>query len=56
MLLTAVLEEVRDMMIRYFTEKKSLPAKPDGNWRVIPAAAAAILSGDASAEVRGQDK
>jgi 2',3'-cyclic-nucleotide 2'-phosphodiesterase/3'-nucleotidase len=32
-------EEVREMMVRYFTEKGSLPAQADENWRVEPAAA-----------------
>jgi hypothetical protein len=32
-------EEVREMMVRYFTEKGSLPAQADGNWRVEPEAA-----------------
>ncbi|BDC51234.1 5'-nucleotidase [Bryobacterales bacterium F-183] len=45
-------EEIRDLMIRYFAERKSLPAKPDGNWRVVPAAAAATLERDAIAETR----
>jgi 2',3'-cyclic-nucleotide 2'-phosphodiesterase/3'-nucleotidase len=32
-------EEIRDMMIRYYTEKGELPTAPDGNWRVLPEAA-----------------
>ncbi len=29
-------EEIRDMVIRFYTEKGELPAAPDGNWRVLP--------------------
>jgi 2',3'-cyclic-nucleotide 2'-phosphodiesterase/3'-nucleotidase len=29
-------EEIRDMIVRYFTEKKALPVEPRNNWRVIP--------------------
>ena len=50
-------EEIRELMIRHFVEKKSLPAKADGNWRVIPASAAAILASEASTESRrGENK
>jgi 2',3'-cyclic-nucleotide 2'-phosphodiesterase / 3'-nucleotidase len=36
--------EIRDMLIEYFTEKKMLPAAPDGNWRITPATALDALS------------
>jgi 2',3'-cyclic-nucleotide 2'-phosphodiesterase/3'-nucleotidase len=50
-------EEIRELIIRHFAGKKSLPAKADGNWRVIPAAAAAVLSGEALADTRrGENK
>ena len=50
-------EEIRDLMIRHFSETKQLPTKPDGNWRVVPVAAAAILSGEAKTESRrGENK
>jgi 2',3'-cyclic-nucleotide 2'-phosphodiesterase/3'-nucleotidase len=29
-------EDIREMMIRFFTEQGALPATADGNWRVIP--------------------
>ena len=29
-------EEVRDMIVRYYSEKKLLPAEPDKNWRIVP--------------------
>ena len=32
-------EDIRDMMIRFFTEKGVLPAAPQDNWRVTPEAA-----------------
>ncbi len=45
-------EEIRDLMIQYYSERKSLPAKPDGNWRIVPPAAAATLVRDAGGEAR----
>jgi 2',3'-cyclic-nucleotide 2'-phosphodiesterase/3'-nucleotidase len=32
-------DDIREMMIQYFAAKGVLPAKADGNWRVIPGAA-----------------
>jgi 2',3'-cyclic-nucleotide 2'-phosphodiesterase/3'-nucleotidase len=29
-------EDIRQLIINYFTERGTLPAKPDGNWKVIP--------------------
>lgn len=50
-------EEIRELMIRHFSEKKLLPAKADENWRVVPAAAAAVLATEASTESRrGENK
>jgi 2',3'-cyclic-nucleotide 2'-phosphodiesterase/3'-nucleotidase len=43
-------EEIRDLMIRYYTEHKQLPAKPDGNWRIVPEAAWKTLSKEAATE------
>lgn len=43
-------EEIRDMMIRYYTEKGELPAAPDENWRVLPEAAHQELRREASRE------
>ncbi len=45
-------EEIRELMIRYFSEKKTLPAQPDNNWKIVPAAAAATLERDARSETR----
>ncbi len=43
-------EEIRDMMVDHYTEKKSLPARPDNNWRVVPEAARIALERDAAAD------
>ncbi|HUP04027.1 MAG TPA: 5'-nucleotidase C-terminal domain-containing protein [Bryobacteraceae bacterium] len=40
-------EEIRDMIVRYYTEKGSLPQKPDNNWRLIPDEARVTLERDA---------
>jgi len=37
-------EEIRDMMVRYYTERKTLPAEPDGNWRVLAVTIALSLA------------
>jgi 2',3'-cyclic-nucleotide 2'-phosphodiesterase/3'-nucleotidase len=47
-------EEIRDMMVRYYTERKSLPVKADGNWRLIPEAARKTLEKEALAEAARQ--
>lgn len=41
-------EEIRDLMVRYYIEHKDLPAKPDGNWRIVPEAARTELIKEAS--------
>jgi 2',3'-cyclic-nucleotide 2'-phosphodiesterase/3'-nucleotidase len=43
-------EEIRDMMIRYYTEQKRIPAEPDNNWKVIPDEARRNLEKQARAE------
>ncbi len=43
-------DEIRDMMIEYYTAKKSLPTAPDNNWRVVPEAARVALEREASAD------
>ena len=40
-------EEIRDLMVRYYTERKVLPDKATGNWRVIPEAARQTLRKEA---------
>jgi 2',3'-cyclic-nucleotide 2'-phosphodiesterase/3'-nucleotidase len=37
-------KDIRDLMVDYFREKGSLPAKPDGNWRIVPPAAVETLA------------
>ena len=29
-------KEIRDLIIEYYTERKQLPARADGNWRIVP--------------------
>ncbi len=36
--------EIRDLMVDYFTAKKRLPEKPDGNWRLVPPLAVETLA------------
>ena len=43
-------EEIRDLMVRYYTERKALPDKPSNNWRVVPEAARKTLEREALAE------
>lgn len=43
-------EEIRDMIVRYYTERKTLPEQATGNWRVVPDAARRTLEREALAE------
>ncbi len=43
-------EEIRDLMVRYYTERKTLPASASGNWKVVPDLARQTLERDALAE------
>jgi 2',3'-cyclic-nucleotide 2'-phosphodiesterase/3'-nucleotidase len=43
-------EEIRDLVIRYYSEHKELPAKPDGNWRIVPETARKTLEKEAALE------
>jgi 2',3'-cyclic-nucleotide 2'-phosphodiesterase/3'-nucleotidase len=36
-------QEIRDLIIDYYTERKTLPAAPDRNWRIVPEPAHAEL-------------
>lgn len=45
-------DEIRDMIIRYYTEKKTLPASATGNWRVVPRSALKVLEEEAASETR----
>lgn len=40
-------EEIRDMMVEYYTRKKNLPPAPDNNWHIVPEAARAALEREA---------
>jgi 2',3'-cyclic-nucleotide 2'-phosphodiesterase/3'-nucleotidase len=35
--------QIRDLMVEYFGARRRLPAKPDGNWRLVPSAAVETL-------------
>ena len=40
-------DEIRDLVIQYYSEHKTLPAHPDNNWRVVPEAALRTLEREA---------
>jgi 2',3'-cyclic-nucleotide 2'-phosphodiesterase/3'-nucleotidase len=37
-------KDIRDLMVEYFVARKRLPAKPDGNWRIVPPQAVETLA------------
>jgi hypothetical protein len=41
--------EIRDLMADYFIERKQLPDKADGNWRIVPAKAVETLATEGAA-------
>jgi len=43
-------DDMRDLMIRYYTEKRRLPVAADGNWKIVPDAARKTLMRRASEE------
>jgi 2',3'-cyclic-nucleotide 2'-phosphodiesterase/3'-nucleotidase len=43
-------DEIRDLVIQYYSEHKTLPAHPDNNWRVVPEAALRTLEHEALAQ------
>jgi 2',3'-cyclic-nucleotide 2'-phosphodiesterase/3'-nucleotidase len=43
-------DDMRDLMIRYYTAKKRLPVAADGNWRIVPDAARETLMRQAREE------
>jgi 2',3'-cyclic-nucleotide 2'-phosphodiesterase/3'-nucleotidase len=45
-------QDVRDLMIEYFSQKGKLPSRPDGNWRVVPEAAVETLRKETAADAR----
>src|SRR3984885_5075581 len=42
-------DEIRDLVIQYYSEHKTLPAQPDNNWRVVPETALRTLEHEALA-------
>ena len=42
-------DEIRDLVIQYYSDHKTLPAQPDNNWRVVPEAALRTLEREALA-------
>ncbi len=47
-------EEIRDLMVRYYRERKALPAEASGNWRVVPDLARRTLQREAMEEAARQ--
>jgi 2',3'-cyclic-nucleotide 2'-phosphodiesterase/3'-nucleotidase len=47
-------EEIRDLMIRYYTERKNLPADSTGNWRILPELARRTLKKEAAEDAARQ--
>lgn len=43
-------QEIRDLMIEYYTNVKTLPAEPDQNWRIVPDVARKALEHSAANE------
>jgi 2',3'-cyclic-nucleotide 2'-phosphodiesterase / 3'-nucleotidase len=48
-------QEIRDLMIEYYSVRHALPAFPSRNWRVMPPAAQVTLEAEAAAEFRRGD-
>jgi 2',3'-cyclic-nucleotide 2'-phosphodiesterase/3'-nucleotidase len=45
-------EEIRDLIIRYYSAGNKLPATADGNWRIVPEAAHRELESEAAADLK----
>lgn len=45
-------EEIRDLVLRYYSDHGKLPTRPDNNWRVVPEAARQELHDEALGEAR----
>ncbi len=45
--------EIRDLLADYWGERGRLPEKPDGNWRLLPAAAVETLAREAAGATAG---
>ncbi len=44
--------DIRDLIIRYYSEGHTLPASADGNWKVVPEAAHRILEAEAQSQAQ----
>jgi 2',3'-cyclic-nucleotide 2'-phosphodiesterase/3'-nucleotidase len=42
-------DEVRDLIVRYYTERKELPSRGRGNWKIVPEEARQTLEKEAAA-------
>jgi len=42
-------DDLRNLIVAYYTEHRRLPSKPDDNWRIVPAGALRTLKAEASA-------
>ncbi len=43
-------QDIRSLVISYYTERKALPTRADGNWRIVPVQAQKILAEEALTE------
>jgi 2',3'-cyclic-nucleotide 2'-phosphodiesterase (5'-nucleotidase family) len=43
-------EDIRQLIITYFSERGEFPAEPDNHWRIVPDEARRTLTGEAAAE------
>jgi 2',3'-cyclic-nucleotide 2'-phosphodiesterase/3'-nucleotidase len=43
-------QDIRSLIISYYTERKELPTRADGNWRIVPPQARKILAEEALTE------
>jgi len=41
-------DDLRNLVVTYFIERRRLPAQPDHNWRVVPEAARRVLAAEVS--------
>jgi hypothetical protein len=39
-------QDIPGLMVEYYTVRGRLPSRPDGNWRIVPETAVAILERD----------
>jgi 2',3'-cyclic-nucleotide 2'-phosphodiesterase / 3'-nucleotidase len=38
-------QEIRDLIVQFYTDRKQIPVEPDHNWRIVPEAAVRTLEG-----------